>query len=102
MILHVATWRDWNNHLDRDLYFPASFVSEGFIHCCTAAQLEGVLDRYFKNATDLLLLVLDEAKIECEIRYEAGPNGDRFPHVYGHINKSAIVRIENLDFGKNR
>lgn len=97
MILHVAALKDWNDCIDRDSYFPPAFATEHFIHCCTAAQLDGVLNRYFKNVSDLLLLVLDESKILSEVRYEVGPNGDRFPHVYGHINKSAVIRIEPIE-----
>jgi uncharacterized protein (DUF952 family) len=96
MILHVCTTAEWAAcHNDPD-YAPDAFKREHFIHCCQALQLEGVLQRYFKDQQDLLLLTIDEYIIDSEVRYESGTDGGQFPHVYGRINKNAIVKLEQL------
>jgi uncharacterized protein (DUF952 family) len=56
MILHVTKRRDWLDQRSNENYLPVDFKREGFIHCCSQEQLPGVLQRYFKNARDLVLL----------------------------------------------
>jgi uncharacterized protein (DUF952 family) len=96
MILHVCSTDEWDQHKNNLYYQPASFAKDGFIHCCYENQLAGVLERYFKGGVSLLLLFLDESRIIPEIRFESGPTGDIFPHVYGVINKDSIINIEKL------
>src|SRR4051812_1513103 len=96
MIFHVCTAEEWHQHQDFLFYQPANFSEVGFIHCCYERQLAGVLERYFKGRKNLLLLYLEERRLGANIMYEAGPNKEIFPHVYGTLNKDAIVKIENL------
>ncbi len=91
MIYHVITSAAWESQrLAKSLEVP-SLKTEGFIHCCTHQQVAGVLERYFKGQTNLLLLEIDEAKLESELRFEKSTNDELFPHVYGPINKTAIL-----------
>lgn len=93
MILHVAEQSEWHNQESDAFYQPARFADEGFIHCCTQIQLAGVLQRYYVNRKDLILLTLDEGRLSARLQYDQAPNGELFPHVYGPINKSAIVSL---------
>jgi uncharacterized protein (DUF952 family) len=96
MILHVTTITEWDRCLSEPAYYPLVYKNEGFIHCCSADQLSGVLERYFNDQKDLLLLHIDEKKVPGEIKWEAGPNNDMFPHIYGTIARNAIIRIEKI------
>lgn len=96
MIYHIATSEDWNLHLTNSTYEPRAFLKEGFIHCSTKEQVPGVLQRYYAGARDLILLHVDEGKLTVLLKYEEATNGELFPHVYGPINKDAIVIVENL------
>jgi uncharacterized protein (DUF952 family) len=96
MILHVCTAEEWMNCSDSSLYQPASYVSEGFIHCCIDSQLPGVLDRYFGGKYNLYLLTIDEMKLKAEVILEGSVNNEEFPHVYGAIEKAAIVKVEKI------
>lgn len=93
MILHVAEQSEWNKQETEAFYQPAGFAAEGFIHCCSKAQLAGVLQRYYANRKDLILLTLDEGRLNARLQYDQASNGELFPHVYGPINKSAIVSL---------
>ena len=93
MIYHITTTEDWERNKGLNEFFPADYAKEGFIHCCTKQQLEGVLHRYFKGKTNLVLLHLDEAKLISELKYELSTGNERFPHLYGAINSEAIVDI---------
>jgi uncharacterized protein (DUF952 family) len=96
MIYHVTSRQDWQSQECKAGFFPADYFKEGFIHCCTQPQLQGVLERYFKGKTDLVLLHLDESKLKPELRYETSTDDEMFPHLYGGINRESVVEVENL------
>ncbi|WP_317041970.1 DUF952 domain-containing protein [Spirosoma rigui] len=97
MIFHVVSSEDWSKFEGKSIYEADSLQTEGFIHLSERHQVAGVLDRYYRNVPDLLLLHVDPARLTHEATYEAAPNGELFPHVYGPINKDAIVQIETID-----
>lgn len=96
MIYHIATSQEWNLHLTNATYEPEAFSKEGFIHCSTKAQVPGALQRYYAGVQNLILLHIDESKLTPSLKYEAATNEELFPHVFGPINKDAIVTVENL------
>ena len=96
MIYHIVTPEYWKLFEDKDVYFSETFEQEKFIHCSTIAQLSGVLERYYQGAGTVLKLEIDEEQLTTKPIYEAAPNGEDFPHIYGGINKAAVVGIEEL------
>lgn len=97
VILHVVMESSWQCQISSDLYYPANFEKEGFTHCCTEDQLQGVLSRYFNGVSEkLLLLHIEVSKIEFPVLFEAGPTGELFPHIYGPIRKAAISKLTTL------
>ena len=97
MIYHITTKQDWEQHSQEYDFVPTDYQREGFIHCCTASQLTGVKERYFKGKTGLVLLHLDDQKLKAELKYEVSTNDEKFPHLYGPINRDAIAKVEPLD-----
>ncbi len=95
MIYHVTHQTAWLQQAGSDLFEPESLKTEGFVHCCTREQLEGVLSRYFAGQSELLLLHLDEMRLPY-LKYEMATGGESFPHLYGPIPKQAIVRMEPI------
>lgn len=93
MIYHVTTSEEWLAHRNLPTYKPAAFDAEGFIHCSTETQLAGVLQRYFAGKTNLIILHIDETKLTAPLKFEEATNKEFFPHVYGTINKDAIVSL---------
>lgn len=79
-------------------YTPAGFAREGFIHCTRGEdQLIVVANRYYRSETDVLrVLVIDEAAVDPEIKYEPGGDGVLYPHIYGPLNRSAIVQVRSV------
>jgi uncharacterized protein (DUF952 family) len=96
MIYHVVSVADWNEQTLASVYAPPTFEKEGFIHCCTKSQLSEVLERYYKGQSDLFLLHLDESKLEHPLVYEKATNDELFPHLYGRVNKNAVISIEKI------
>jgi len=97
-IFHIAQMSDAaNNSAD---YQCDSLSSEGFIHCCDRHQLAGVVSRYYQDIDDVVLLVVDVEVLEPALIHENTVGGSElFPHVYGAINRSAIV--DTIPFGIN-
>lgn len=101
MIYHITTQKEWAAHKDKADYAPAAFEKDGFIHTSRLHQLEGVFQRYYSERNDLLLLRIDEQKLASNLIYEPSSNRELFPHIYGKLNKDAIVEmVEEFDLEK--
>ncbi|GAB3765504.1 DUF952 domain-containing protein [Spirosoma pomorum] len=96
LIYHVVSADDWAACEDQATYTAASLPAEGFIHLSEKEQVTGVLDRYYKGKQDLLLLHVDPEKLRSELKYERATNDEYFPHLYGPLNKDAVVAVETL------
>ena len=68
---------------------------EGFVHCCDERQIHEVLKAYFPSDARVLAVVVDPTRLSSETRYEPGSGGEaeRFAHVYGPIQRSAVVEV---------
>ncbi len=93
-IYHIVTPEVWDEFKDRKFYEAESLATEEFIHCSYAEQLEGVLRRYYKNAETVLILTLETEKLTSEFVAEPSTGGEIYPHIYGAINREAIVEIK--------
>jgi uncharacterized protein (DUF952 family) len=95
-IYHIALAADWAQ-ARRDGQYTTStrgrtLAEEGFIHASTAAQVNQVADAYYRDAPDLVLLVIDPERVRPELRYEQVPGQpDPYPHIYGPLNLDAIL-----------
>lgn len=97
MIYHVLKKNDWENALQQGVYKPVSLSTEGFIHASKATQVAGVLQRYFKNEKDLLLLHIDEHALLEPFTYEFSESvNDEFPHIFGPMNLDAVINVEPI------
>jgi len=91
LIYHIAHKSEWDAQASSTAYAPSRYEGEGFIHCSETHQLEKVANKHFKGKTDLLVLELMPTRLDAETKYEQGGE-EKYPHIYGTINKSAIVR----------
>lgn len=101
-ILHLIVPAAWQQAQLAGFITNDSLLTEGFIHCCTDEQLEGVLNRFYSDMPDILALRLRVADLKSPLRWEAPAHPDgtanttsedalKFPHVYGEIPPSAVV-----------
>ena len=65
-IFHVIPQGSWSELKSTKSLFiePESLAVEGFVHCCKADQLPGVIDRFFSTAQKLVVLRINESKLE--------------------------------------
>ncbi|QQS40588.1 MAG: DUF952 domain-containing protein [Acidobacteriota bacterium] len=90
-VYHITTTKAWEAAEDPGGYRAASLESEGFIHCSFKDQLSGVLERYYRGAGELLVLEIDPARLRAEMKTEPSTGGEDYPHIYGPINKDAVI-----------
>lgn len=99
-ILHIISRPEWDAARQNGRYAPASVAAEGFIHCSTAEQVLGPANEFYRGQTNLVLLVIDPARLEGEVVYEDLYNkGVAFPHIYGVFNLDAVVGVVDFPVG---
>jgi uncharacterized protein (DUF952 family) len=77
-----------------------SFEEVGFVHLAHEHQWAGVLERFYADRPDAVVLVLDPGLLGGEVREEPGEDGiERFPHLYAPLPLSAVVGQHRLDRG---
>jgi uncharacterized protein (DUF952 family) len=98
VIFHIVGRGEWDQAVSKGRYEPASVKIEGFMHCSTLAQLIETGNRLYRGRSDLVVLCIDEERIEFPVRREAPAQGSaqRFPHVYGPLGLEAITKV--VDF----
>jgi len=94
LIYHIVLPDVWEKFADEHEYEAESLQTEGFIHCSYRNQLDEVLERYYKDAGKVLILHINPHYLKSELVAEPSTAREIYPHIYGRINKSAIVNIE--------
>jgi uncharacterized protein (DUF952 family) len=74
-------------------YQADSLKSEGFIHASTRSQVLSTANRFYHGQSGLLLLSIDDQRLQAELRYEnLEGDGGQFPHIFGPLNLDAVVK----------
>lgn len=92
LIYHIVLPDAWAA-FDNDLYRHASLETEGFIHCSFADQLDVVIDRYYSGEQRVVILEIESDRLMSRMIKEPSTNSEIYPHIYGPINRDAIVSI---------
>jgi glutathione S-transferase len=99
---HLALAEEWGNAVERGEPYRRSTLGKsldevGFIHCSFASQVEMIADLVYRGRGDVLLLVIDPARVQAEVRVENLDGGEPlFPHIYGALPLDAVVRVDPL------
>ncbi|MEA4909813.1 MAG: DUF952 domain-containing protein [Chloroflexi bacterium] len=98
VLLHITPLTDWQNAQKTGLYQADSLNTEGFIHCSTQEQIDGVAERFYRGRSGLVVLVIDQQRVEAEIRFENLEGGSQlFPHIYGPLNLDAVIEVRPFE-----
>jgi len=96
---------EWDKAKECGEYRAPSLEREGFIHCSTEKQVVHVANAFYRGQKDLVLLAVDETRLEPEVKWEppaepVAPGhspADQFPHIYGAINVEAVASVLDLE-----
>ncbi|MCU0471064.1 MAG: DUF952 domain-containing protein [Arcicella sp.] len=96
-IYHLVLPEWWETFADKDYYESETLHEEKFIHLSTTEQVNDTLRKYFKGVENVVLLHVDTQKLTSELVFEdLFSLGIQFPHLYGRLNKDAIILVETL------
>ena len=95
--VHLVEPTRWREALADGHLRPPSLDSVGFVHLSTPDQVHLPAAALFPGRRDLVLLVVDPARLTDPVRMEAGVSADDggmlFPHLYGPLPVSAVVAV---------
>lgn len=106
VIYHLAPKVSVDEQRESGVYRTADLSSIGFIHCTKQpGTLLQVANHFYRGVSgDFVVMEIDEDRLDAEVKYEKpAPVGDiqsdsskvqedSFPHVFGPINFTAVVR----------
>lgn len=91
-ILHITTEEAMVAARAEGTYRGDTLESQGFIHASEHDQVAEVANRLFVGRDDLILLHIDEDRIEPRVVRENLEGGTvQYPHIYGPLNLDAIL-----------
>jgi uncharacterized protein (DUF952 family) len=74
--------------------FLGELETDGFIHLSLPDQILRVADALYAHEPNLVLLVIDRARVLGEVRDEdLSGSGEAFPHLYSALNLDAVTEI---------
>ena len=96
-ICPVSLWRQ----AERAGVFRGSEIDrrDGFIHFSTAAQVADTAAKHFAGQGDLVLVRVDSARLGSRLKWEPSRGGMLFPHLYGELDLTMILKVEPLPLG---
>lgn len=96
-LLHLTTPATWRVALAAGSVVTPSLLLDGFVHLSPPSQVALPADRLFAGRDDVVLLVIDPARLTDEVRWEPGvpsdPESMRFPHLYGPLPVAAVTSV---------
>jgi len=125
MILHLVTADDWKAAPPDKPFVPTAYAADGFIHCTFGdALMLTVANRFYKSQPgEFLAIAIDETRVTAPVKWEApaspgaveaveapaaplppeaeaefgaAPAAPLFPHIYGPLNRDAILGARRL------
>lgn len=73
--------------------------ADGFTHFSTADQIVDSAAKHRAEQDGLVLLTVDAERLGEALKWEAARGGALFPHLYGDLPVSAVIRVDDLPLG---
>ena len=97
VLVHLIEPAAWRAALADGAVRSQSLDDVGFVHLSTPDQVHVPAERLYPGRRDLVLLVVDPARLSDPVRLEPGvpadPGGMLFPHLYGPLPVAAVVAV---------
>ncbi len=100
-IIHTANWEEYEKEIVTGSYGSKSLERSGFIHCSDPDTYYLVAPNFRNDSTEKVILLIDTDKLASEVKWEDGGGLD-FPHIYGLLNRDAIIGVFEHLWSKDR
>ncbi len=99
-IYHMCRLTEWQA-AEAGGFYPGSSqdAAGGFIHFSTAAQVAASAAKHRPGQAGLVLLAVDPVPLGEALKWEQARDGDLFPHLYGPLPVTAVIRADDLPLG---
>ena len=102
LIYHLCRRAAWEADAHDGLYHgPLKQAGEDFLHFSPLAQVAESAALHCAGLEDLMLLEVAARPLGGALRWEASRGGALFPHLYGPLPLSAVLRSWDLPLGKD-
>jgi uncharacterized protein (DUF952 family) len=99
-IYKICTAREWADAVRLGHYAGSAVdAKDGFIHFSTARQVAETARRHFTGQSGLVLVTVDAALLQADLKWEASRGGDLFPHLYAPLPTDAATDVRPLPLG---
>ena len=98
-VFKILTKEEWSDALKHGYVKTEIDKNDGFIHFSTSKQLAKTLRLYFNDIDEIVLLQINEEKIQSDLVYEQSDSNNRvgkFPHLYGKLSIKDILNTWNI------
>jgi uncharacterized protein (DUF952 family) len=100
MIFKICPKSLWEEAVAARVFYGAPVdLADGFIHFSTATQVAETARRHFAGQHDLVLVTVEAAGLGPALKWEKSRGGEPFPHLYGPLPISAVMRTDPLPLG---
>jgi uncharacterized protein (DUF952 family) len=97
VLVHLCPSDEWSSAKVQGELRPESLASVGFVHLSRPEQVHLPANRLYRGHHDLVLLHIDQDRLDSPIRWEPGvatdPESMLFPHLYGALPVAAVIRV---------
>lgn len=84
---------DYNKIKHKELFGESITCDKGFIHASTKEQFKLIATRFENKQDKTLILEINADKLKSQVKWEFSSKfNDKFPHIYGLINNSAVEK----------
>jgi uncharacterized protein (DUF952 family) len=99
-IFHMCPRIDWEMASAEGTYAGGSDDRrDGFIHFSTAEQVVESATKHRAGQDGLVLLTVDAMALGSDLKWERSRGDALFPHLYGTVPPSAVLRVDDLPLG---
>ena len=100
-IIHTTNRDEYEKEIITGSYGSKSLERSGFIHCSDLDTYYLVAPNFRNDFTEKVILLIDTDKLASEVKWEDGGGLD-FPHIYGLLNRDAIIGVFEHLWSKDR
>jgi uncharacterized protein (DUF952 family) len=99
-IYHICRREEWEAGKAAGVYQGSSQdISDGFIHFSTGVQVRRSAAKHRAGQSGLELLTVEPSALGDSLKWEPSRAGELFPHLYGTLQLTAVIRVDDLHLG---